>query len=57
MFVFVEKIRNFRNFVSFSDMFDFAGWNDWPEHFTEETPCMLTEKKGYIVYSSLGQCL
>ena len=31
-----------------------SGWNDWPEVFTEETPCMLTEKKGYVVYSSLG---
>ena len=31
------------------------GWNDWPEHFTSSTPCMLTEEKGYIVYSSLGR--
>ena len=31
------------------------GWNDWPDHFTSSTPCMLTEEKGYIVYSSLGQ--
>jgi len=30
------------------------GWNDWPEHFTTNTPCMLTEEKGYIMYSSFG---
>jgi len=30
------------------------GWNDWPDVFTADTPCMLTEEKGYIVYSSLG---
>merc|ERR1711974_559351 len=26
----------------------------WPDVFTADTPCMLTEEKGYIVYSSLG---
>ncbi|GIX75161.1 tyramine receptor 1 [Caerostris extrusa] len=26
------------------------GWNDWPEDFTEETPCMLTEERGYVIY-------
>ena len=31
-----------------------AGWNDWPDQFTPETPCALTTQKAYIVYSSLG---
>ncbi|XP_071515225.1 probable G-protein coupled receptor No18 [Panulirus ornatus] len=30
------------------------GWNDWPETFTEETPCILTEEKGFVIYSSSG---
>lgn len=30
------------------------GWNDWPEEFTEDTPCMLTQEKGFIIYSSSG---
>lgn len=30
------------------------GWNDWPEEFSPETPCQLTSKKGYVIYSSLG---
>lgn len=30
------------------------GWNDWPDHFTEETPCVLTSEKGYLIYSSSG---
>nr|QIS92878.1 putative octopamine-tyramine receptor I [Homarus americanus] len=30
------------------------GWNDWPETFTEETPCILTQEKGFVVYSSSG---
>jgi len=31
-----------------------AGWNNWPDVFELETPCMLTTEKGYVVYSSLG---
>ncbi|CAL4064310.1 unnamed protein product, partial [Meganyctiphanes norvegica] len=30
------------------------GWNDWPEVFTPDTPCMLTQQKGFIIYSSMG---
>ena len=30
------------------------GWNDWPDVWTDETPCRLTEEPGYIVYSSMG---
>lgn len=30
------------------------GWNDWPDKFTSETPCRLTEEKGYVIYSSMG---
>ncbi|GIY56712.1 hypothetical protein CEXT_547451 [Caerostris extrusa] len=30
------------------------GWNDWPEVFTSETPCKLTEEKGYVIYSASG---
>ncbi|KAG7165944.1 tyramine/octopamine receptor-like [Homarus americanus] len=30
------------------------GWNDWPDTFVEETPCALSEEKGFILYSSLG---
>ena len=32
------------------------GWNDWPndEDWDPNTSCKLTEKRGYIVYSSLG---
>lgn len=30
------------------------GWNDWPDEFTEDTPCMLTEERGYVIYSSMG---
>lgn len=31
-----------------------AGWNDWPEELEPGTPCQLTRRKGYVVYSSLG---
>ncbi|GFW64414.1 octopamine receptor [Trichonephila clavipes] len=30
------------------------GWNDWPEEFTSDTPCRLTEERGYVIYSSSG---
>ncbi|KAF5286375.1 hypothetical protein FQA39_LY16328 [Lamprigera yunnana] len=32
-----------------------VGWNDWPEteDFLNE-PCQLTQRQGYVVYSSLG---
>lgn len=30
------------------------GWNDWPEEFTDDTPCKLTEAKGYVIYSASG---
>lgn len=30
------------------------GWNDWPDHFDRDTPCMLTQNQGYVIYSSLG---
>ncbi|XP_077294923.1 octopamine-Tyramine receptor [Arctopsyche grandis] len=30
------------------------GWNDWPEEFLPETPCILTSQQGYVIYSSLG---
>ncbi|GIX93603.1 octopamine receptor [Caerostris darwini] len=30
------------------------GWNDWPEVFTSDTPCKLTEEKGYVIYSASG---
>lgn len=30
------------------------GWNDWPDAFSDETPCQLTSKKGYVIYSALG---
>ncbi|XP_049872889.1 tyramine/octopamine receptor-like [Pectinophora gossypiella] len=30
------------------------GWNDWPDEFSDETPCQLTSEPGYVVYSSLG---
>ena len=30
------------------------GWNDWPEVWTNETPCLLSGKQGYVVYSSMG---
>lgn len=30
------------------------GWNDWPKDFTSNTPCQLTSKKGYVIYSALG---
>ncbi|KAI4459204.1 adrenergic receptor-related g-protein coupled receptor [Holotrichia oblita] len=32
------------------------GWNDWPapEEFHKEQKCKLTERQGYVVYSSLG---
>ncbi|XP_048485348.1 tyramine/octopamine receptor [Plutella xylostella] len=30
------------------------GWNDWPDEFTEETPCRLTSEPGYVVYSFFG---
>ncbi|XP_045583376.1 probable G-protein coupled receptor No18 [Procambarus clarkii] len=28
------------------------GWNDWPDVFTEDTPCLLSKKIGFILYSS-----
>ena len=31
-----------------------AGWNDWPEELEPGTPCKLTRRKGYVVYSALG---
>eukprot|EP00095_Tigriopus_kingsejongensis_P006226 maker-scaffold301_size216225-snap-gene-0.19 protein:Tk06226 transcript:maker-scaffold301_size216225-snap-gene-0.19-mRNA-1 annotation:"tyramine octopamine receptor-like" len=30
------------------------GWNDWPDAFTPDTPCRLTEEKGYVIYSAMG---
>ncbi|KAK8752064.1 hypothetical protein OTU49_011918 [Cherax quadricarinatus] len=30
------------------------GWNDWPENFTKETPCILTQERGFVIYSSSG---
>lgn len=30
------------------------GWNDWPETFTPDTPCILTQEKGFVIYSSSG---
>nr|AEE60826.1 octopamine receptor [Haemaphysalis longicornis] len=30
------------------------GWNDWPEQFSETTPCQLTEERGYVLYSATG---
>ncbi|XP_021962608.2 probable G-protein coupled receptor No18 [Folsomia candida] len=30
------------------------GWNDWPANFDENTPCILTRQRGYVVYSALG---
>ncbi|KAL3276462.1 hypothetical protein HHI36_011843 [Cryptolaemus montrouzieri] len=32
------------------------GWNDWPgpEEFQIQQTCKLTERRGYVVYSSLG---
>lgn len=32
------------------------GWNDWPEpdEFLKQAICQLTERKGYVIYSSLG---
>ncbi|RWS02901.1 putative G-protein coupled receptor No18-like protein [Dinothrombium tinctorium] len=29
------------------------GWNDWPDTFTEDTPCHLSTEKGYLLYSSM----
>ena len=31
-----------------------VGWNDWPEHFDIDTPCMLNSNPGYRIYSALG---
>lgn len=31
-----------------------AGWNDWPEELNPGTPCQLTRRQGYVIYSSLG---
>lgn len=31
-----------------------AGWNDWPEELDPGTPCQLTRRQGYVIYSSLG---
>ncbi|XP_022235106.1 probable G-protein coupled receptor No18 [Limulus polyphemus] len=33
------------------------GWNDWPQNFTDTTPCKLTEEQGYVIYSSSGSFL
>ena len=30
------------------------GWNDWPDDWTDNTPCELTQEKGYIIYSAIG---
>ncbi|XP_023231574.1 probable G-protein coupled receptor No18 [Centruroides sculpturatus] len=30
------------------------GWNDWPDMFTEDTPCQLTAERGYVIYSASG---
>ncbi|XP_037093414.1 probable G-protein coupled receptor No18 [Pollicipes pollicipes] len=30
------------------------GWNDWPDQFSEETPCTLTQERLFVVYSSCG---
>ena len=30
------------------------GWNDWPETFTSDTPCILTQERGFVIYSSSG---
>lgn len=30
------------------------GWNDWPEEFNSNTPCILTKDKGFVIYSSMG---
>lgn len=30
------------------------GWNDWPDTFTRDTPCILTQEKGFVIYSSSG---
>ncbi|KAL2738705.1 hypothetical protein V1478_001271 [Vespula squamosa] len=31
-----------------------AGWNDWPEELEDDTPCQLTRRQGYVIYSALG---
>ncbi|KAI4479807.1 hypothetical protein M0804_010857 [Polistes exclamans] len=31
-----------------------AGWNDWPEQLEDDTPCQLTRRQGYVIYSALG---
>nr|XP_045583368.1 probable G-protein coupled receptor No18 isoform X3 [Procambarus clarkii] len=30
------------------------GWNDWPDDFTEESQCFLSQKADYVVYSAVG---
>lgn len=30
------------------------GWNNWPSHFDESTPCKLNSDPGYVLYSSSG---
>ena len=30
------------------------GWNDWPDEFTIEEPCKLSEKRGFVLFSSMG---
>ncbi|KAB7498290.1 Octopamine receptor [Armadillidium nasatum] len=30
------------------------GWNDWPEEFNINTPCILTKARGFVIYSSMG---
>ncbi len=30
------------------------GWNDWPDVWTSQTPCALTQESGYVIYSAMG---
>jgi len=30
------------------------GWNDWPQNYKSDTPCKLSERQGYVIYSSSG---
>jgi len=30
------------------------GWNDWPVDWNDETPCELSQNKGYVIYSAMG---
>lgn len=31
-----------------------VGWNNWPEVWSDGTPCELSSELGYIIYSSSG---